>query len=210
MQTYNLYLSIDETDLKAIYQAGENIMIGKTVNEISGMPSVAWLSFAPYQDNAVTWEEEYGIYASHTEGNIEVSTQAPYPSQTGSCYVLTKDGEFEGPTSCLVPIQAEQFGAVNQFQAYQFMTFGMMQAATVNGVAKNPVPVSAEIIPVNQQAVFSPMQTVWVWLQSSVESAARLSPQEAISAPAIVTFTPQNVSQALTYNSAQGKFVPAS
>jgi hypothetical protein len=210
LETYNLNLMIDQTDLKTIIQAGENIMVGKTVSQNSSAPSVAWLSFEPYQDNQITWEEAYAIYASYSEGNIVSSTMTPYPSQTGSCYLLTKDGAFEGPTNCLVPVQPQQYGAVNQYQSLRSLTFGMMQAATVNGVTGNPIPVSAEIIPANQQAVFSPMTTIWVWLQSSVESAARLSPQEAISAPAIVTFTPQAASQTLHYDSAQGKFVPAS
>lgn len=210
METYNLILTIDPADMVTIIEAGEKIMIGKTVSENSPPPSLAWLSFQPLETNGITWIEEYAIYASSTQGNITVTSKTTYPAETGSCYLLTNDSQFEGPGNCLVPIQPGQYGALNRFQALPSLTFGLLQAASVNGDNSDPVPVSAESIPANQMAVYSPMPTIWVWLQSALQSDARLAPDEAISAPAIVTFTPETASQTLHYDSAQGMFVPAS
>lgn len=207
MTTYNLNLEISAADLQTIYQAGEKVTIGKTISPDSPPPSVVWLSFAPFENNTVTWEENYAIYASNTQGMITQTALAPFPSQTGACYPLTSQG-FEAPTTCPVAVPAGEYGAWNQFTQYEAITFGLAQVASANGSATQPVAVTAELIPVNQQGIFKPPQTVWVWLQSTVQASGVLLPQDAISAPAIVTFSPQSPTQTLRYDAQQGKFVP--
>jgi hypothetical protein len=206
MPNYQLTLNIKPADLNTIIEARESIIVAKS--RPSSSPTAAWLAIQPFETNVVRWDESYALYASGRNGQIEWTAATPYPSQPGVCYPLTGSGAFENPVTCPVQMPLTDYGVVNRVEASPSLTFGQMQSAVVNGTALQPAAVSAEVIPLNQQGVFQPMLTVWVWLQSDLTSGTRLDVGQAISKPAIVTYGPASMSQALVYDSSQGMFVP--
>lgn len=206
MPNYQLTLNIKPADLTTIVEARESIIVAKS--PASGRPTAAWLTVKPLDANEVLWADDYGLYASNSYGSITSMVTTPYPSQSGVCYPLTNEGQFKSPLTCPVQMSSNDYGVVNRYERFPSMTCGLLQSALVNQETRSPEPVSAEIIPLNQQAVFQPMRTVWVWLQSDLTSGTRLDVGQAISKPAIVTYGAGVMSQALVYDSSQGMFVP--
>jgi hypothetical protein len=214
MTTYQLSLTINPSDLQVIYQAQENLIIAKAADNPDNSPNTAWLSFAPLENNSVAWTEEYAIGAQHSDGQVSVSTTTPYPAQLGVCYPMTANG-FAPPGSCLVPVSPNSYGCINQVYSPIF-TFGLLQASTVNGQSNQPAAVTQEIVPPNQQGIFTPTLTVWIWLASGLAAGAPVNFTErrrllgqAVSRPAVVTLNPDSPSASLQYESGRGMFVPA-
>jgi hypothetical protein len=53
---------------------------------------------------------------------------------------------------------------------YPALGFGLLQSATVNGAALSSLPSNLDIVPAMQFSTFTPLDTVYVWLQSGVRS----------------------------------------
>ncbi|MCM1467482.1 MAG: hypothetical protein NC086_04990 [Alistipes sp.] len=66
MNNYELEILFTEEALKAIYAAGEKIVITKEVAGSKGK-SVCWVSTLPFLNNSIKWTEEYMLYASREE-----------------------------------------------------------------------------------------------------------------------------------------------
>jgi hypothetical protein len=210
MTTYSLFLIIDQDDLEAIYSAQENLIIAKVVDSPNNTPNIAWLSFHPLEANTVEWTEQYAIYAQLMQSEFTETSYSPYPAERGVCYPMTNDG-FQAPVDCLVPVPQDSYGGINQNQSA--FTFGLAQSSP--HFSDQPSPINAEIIPANQQVVFTPTLAVWVWLQSGLAAGAPVNfeqskgiPAQATSAPAVIKLTPSAPSATLRYNSSIGKFVP--
>ena len=219
-QQYTLNLTINATDLTTIAAAGENIIVAKLVGNPSDSPSVAWLSIPPAQNTQVQWTEQYAIYASsqtpiQSGAVIFPSSTTPYPASDGVCYELVNQVFSASPAYGYLPVPSGSYSALNKMTSSAAMTFGLTQAAIVSGTNVQPGPVNAELIPSNQQTVFTPSLTVWVWLQSSITSGTvvvglfKPSLVEVVSPPAAVSFPGGVTTQNLQYSSSQGGFVSA-
>jgi hypothetical protein len=209
---FSLSLNIDSQSLNYIKAAPQNIVIAKPV--ASSNPNVAWLSFDPFGSNTVTWDESYGIYASTTQfqngATINKMSEAPYPAQDGTLYTLTPSAVFTGPSTSGNPPPAGTFEVINNMPPSQYpaLTFGLEQKATVNGSAQQATPLNAQVVLATQTAMFTPLTTVFVWLQANLSSGTMIT--QVIGKASIVTFGNGVADQSLSYDPNTGMFVPDS
>ena len=207
MPTYTLELSINAQDLETIEGAGENIILAKPVNSAGGTPNMAWLSIKPLKGNQIMWTEDYAMYASTTTqfqgGSIIQTISTAYPALDGVCYAFDVNG-FSGQTAGLQPVSKGSYSALNDYTAQPAMTFGLTQSATTTSGNVTLSPLNAQSVPKDQQVIFTPFPTVWVWLETQVTSGVLFT--GVFSKVAVVTFGGSVTTQALTYDSTRGQF----
>lgn len=174
MPDYTLNLEINPSDLATIREANQKIIIAKPVN--GGSPNVAWLAFDPFQQNTVEWEENYGMYASLTTvqhgATISRLSTSPYPAAPATSYTFNEYANFAGPTADS-SVGPTTFQVVNEMPASQHpsLKFGLMQEAVVNGQTQGTKPLNIASVPAQNTADFTPVVTVFVWLQAHMESS---------------------------------------
>jgi hypothetical protein len=211
MPTYTLDLSISANDLETIKGAGENIIVAKPVNSAAGTPNVAWLSINPLEGNQIVWTEDYAMYASTTQiqsgASVFQTSTTPYPAEDGVCYMFDASGAFPGKTSAPQPVARGSYSTLNDYTALPAMTFGLTQSATTTSGNYHFSPLNAQSVPSLQQVVFTPLTTVWVWLESQITSGVVIT--SVFSKVAVVTFGGSVTTQALTYDSAHAQFEPS-
>jgi hypothetical protein len=213
MLTYSIELMIDPEDLHAIKAAQQQIILAKTVSNTC-MPNVAWQSFDPGTDNVVTWSEEYGIYASNTNlvhgARILKTSSMPYPAQDGAYYSFETDATFYGPFQNSDAPERGQFSVCNEVPSshYSALVFGLVQNAIVNDTAFNFRPINAQVVSAKQRATFTPLPSVYIWLQSRLSSGMVITQMPRTAT--LVSFKNQINAQTLKYDSASGSFVPYS
>lgn len=213
MLTYSIELIIDPQDLCVIKAAQEQIVLAKPVSD-TYIPNVAWQSFDPIVDNVVTWSEEYGIYASNTNlvhgARILKTSSMPYPAQPGAYYSFATDATFYGPLQEAGASDANQFGVSNEVPSanHPSLVFGLVQNAIINDTAFNFRPLNARPVRAHQRTTFTPLSTVYIWLQSGLTSGTVITqlPRKV----AIVTFDSLINAQTLKYDADSGMFVPYS
>lgn len=209
--TFTLNTTFSDEALSTLYQTGTNVVVAKPA--IGNAPNVAWVVFRPLEENTLTWDEQYGIYAStQSIQNGAVLTQiaaTPFPAGDGLSYTLLPAGFFGSPTSGGTP---GSFTAVNQFNNLPpsgpgFMTLGLYQNATVNGTTTNGNAVSAAAVPYQSTAVITPFTTVFLWTQSQVTGNSVVT--DVTSAQTQVGFGGSVTEVSLVYDQASGVFAPA-
>ena len=212
MPTYTLDLSIDANDLETITGAGENIIVAKPVNIAGATPNVAWLSIVPLEGNQIIWTEDYAMYASTTQAqggaSIFQTSATSYPAEDGICYELDAGGVFTGPVASPQPVSAGSYSTINSYTALPAMTLGLTQSATTTSGNFTLSPLNAQSVPGNQQVIFTPLTTVWVWLQAQLSSGVVLT--KVTSNVAVVTFGGSVTTQSLAYDPTHGQFEPTS
>jgi hypothetical protein len=210
MPKYTLELSFAQNDLETIKGAQENIIVAKPVGNAEGTPNVAWLSINPLEGNQIKWTEDYAMYAStfqiQSGASIVQTSATSYPAEDGVCYKFDANGAFSGQTSAPEPVATGSYGALNDYTALPAMTFGLTQSATTTSGNFTLQPLNAQSVPQNQQVVFTPFTTVWVWLEAQLSSGVVLT--SVFSKVAVVTFGGTVNTQALTYSASHGQFEP--
>jgi hypothetical protein len=206
---FELDLNIDADSLKTINGAGLQVILAKTSGSKSS-PTVSWVAFTPFEANAITWVETYGIYASSStvqKGVVIQKMSDVFPAQDGASYTFDQSATFSGPdTSGSVPLGS--FNTINQMPPVNSsLTFGLEQSAIVRGVAIQPAPLNAQSLPSGMNATFTPLTTVWVWLQANTASSTMLT--EVIGAATAVTFGEGVEQQTLVYNPKSTAFEPS-
>lgn len=208
--TYRIILMVDKDDLRTMVLAGVNITVSKAI--AGSGPSVAWQSVRPFEANQITWDEQYGLYAS-ASGIFVGSTIAQIsrfaPAVPERYYNFSADGTFSGPFQGKDAPALNAYRVFNKMPAsnYPSLTFGLTQKATVNGQVTNEVVVNAESIVSGSSSTFVPNPTAHVWLQPPVAPGTVVS--EPATQVAVVTFGPDVYSQTLVYNRDAGMFVLA-
>jgi len=204
-QQFNLKTVFTNEQLNILYVTGTNVIIGKPSD---GRPTnVAWQVFKPLQTNLFSWKEEYGIYASAADirngATLSQLSNTPIGSEMGKQYVLQDSGRIVGPIGGGYP---NAFLLLNQFGMKPYMTVGLHQNATVNGIERIGNTVSATPALMQSTAVMSPSTTLHIWLQSQVVSNSVVT---TITSPITELKFGGNVTEiSITYDSATGKFVP--
>ena len=133
----------------------------------------------------MTWDENYGIYASTTQiqngAVIRQMSATPFPALAGQTYSLTPQGNFGSPQGGGAP---GRYAALNQFNNPAGLTFGLFQNPVVNGRPMNGQPVSAVFGPFQAITSLAPSSTAYIWVQQQVQSGTvvtnALSPQTRI------------------------------
>lgn len=207
MPTFTLNTSFTQTDLSMLYATGTNVVVAKPAS--GGLPNVAWIVFRPLQANSMTWDEQYGIYAStQSIVNGAVLTQmsaTPFPSTDGQVYTLGPAGFFGPPGPGGTP---GSFTAVNQYNNLPspgYLTFGLYQNATVNGASLLGNAVSAAPVLYQRTAVMTPFTTVYIWTQSQVNSNTVVTTVTSVQTKVVFGGTVTQIS--LAYDASTGGFV---
>jgi hypothetical protein len=200
---YQLNIAIDSTGLSNIYAAGQAVTLVKSVvsNPLaSGNLPIAWVTFQPFQANAVSWIENYNMYATTTQltagAQIVQTSVTGAPVMTGWTYTF-ETGQFTGA-------QGGSSGTYNMANDQQGMfNFGLSQQAMVNNV---PVMAPLNAIPVmyNEQASFTPQENVSVFLSNVINNGVVLS--QVSSNALAVTLTSQSPTANIGFNDSTNTF----
>ncbi len=204
MSAYNLNVSINSQDVQEINSASQKIVIVKQVGGSSGQP-VAWVSFSPFENNVVSWETSYGVYASSTEiqsGATINKTSAVNPATAEIVYPF-ENGTFGNPTSG--DVSSNSYSISNKY-SNQF-TFGLAQSVTANGNKFEASPLNAVQVLSKQNATFTPIEKIAVFLRANFNNGVVIS---EIASNALDIDLTQQSNVNIRYDKALGQFVMSS
>ena len=168
MPQFSLQINMDPSWVSQVVQAGQQIVITKQVAGNSGT-SLAWVSFSPYQSNTVSWQDNYAVYTSQTlvQSGATISQLASMAAVPQTAYGFS-DNVFSVATP-MSTLGASQYEIRNQSGLP--LTFGLAQAATLNGAQISSTPIFAATVLSGQWLDMTPFDTVTVFLQSNVSNA---------------------------------------
>ena len=206
MATYSLTMSLDQTALNTLTNAGENILISKTTTGASAT-TVVWLSIPGSDSITVTWEEDYYFYESTTTLNSGAKIQAAnitsQPILTGQYYIFAANSSITqtgaaGPTT--------SFNIMNSYTPINNnLVFGLSQSANISTVSKVTAPLCANVIPYNQTGNFTPLETVNIWTGATFNNGSVIA---AIGGSALtVVLTTAVPSASIKYNDSTNAFI---
>jgi hypothetical protein len=182
--SFTINIAINDEGLKNIYGADQSVTLVKSVQSFVDLEAepglatqfpviVAWQAFQPGEQNSVTWTGSYFLCATTTplEENsvIAIGSVTSAAAVPGWTYTLAQ-GQLAGS-----PGTGSGFIVSNQTPEGSF-SFCMAQSATVNGVASALAPLNAAPVLYNEQAFFTPEETVSIFL-SSCSSNGTVIPQ---------------------------------
>lgn len=208
MPEFILNLEIDSQSLTLIRAAQERIILAKPVGNDN--PNVIWQSFDPFASQSVTWTQQFGLYAS--EASIvngasirKISEQAI--AEQAHYYTFTPGASFTGPYTD-PSVGPGQYAAENAMphSSYPQLTFGLTQAATINGTAVAGQPLNAVQVLPQRFVTFTPITTVYVWLEANLVSSTVLT--QLRTNHTIVNYSAGQFTRDLVYDPTQGMFVP--
>jgi hypothetical protein len=202
MATYNLKALIDSETVKLFNQLKQKIVIVKMGKD--GSTELAWVTFAPFEINVVSWEQIYGLYASYseTQGKARVlkssytlaSEKQIYPFENGVFSVPQPDSTLGENT----------YEVSNKMQDYPCLVFGLAQDVVANGVSYEGNPINATKVLSNESATFTPHERIRIFMQSDIDDGMVISRIKSQSLD--LDFTTQS-DIAIKYDKAVGAFV---
>ncbi|WP_438018264.1 hypothetical protein WMF18_03920 [Sorangium sp. So ce315] len=208
MPNFELNTTFTQDDLSRLYASGSNVIVAKP--NVGGTPNVAWIVYRPLIDNQMTWEENYGIYASNIDiyngAQLTQMSKTEFPARDGKIYTFGAAGFF-GPPS---PGGTKgSYTAVNQYDNLPkgYLTFGLFQDATVDGTLMRGSAVSAAAVIYNSTATMKPDTTIYLWIQSQVKSNSVVT--NVTSPMTEVVFGGSVTTVSLVYDASSGQFMTA-
>lgn len=208
MARFTLSTHFTPADLERFYATGTNIVVAKPSMN-GGQANVAWVVYRPLLENKMVWEEQYGIYASTSRvvngAMLSQMSTTDFPAAEGRIYTLGPNGSFGSPSGGGA---RGTFTARNEYDnlSHQgFMTLGLYQEATVNGVTFSRNAVSAAEVLYMSEATMTPYTTLYIWTQSQVVSNTVVT--RVTSVRTEVVFGGSATQASLQYNSETGGFV---
>ena len=176
MASYKLTITLNAQDVHSINAAKQKIIIVKevAVNSDSDAEAsqVAWLSFSPFEYNEITWEAEYGIYASttqHQAGANILKSSSIHPASSGVIYPF-ETGAFDKHSGV---VGINNYGIENRHD--EDFTFGMAQSAKVNGTTYHAAPLNAVTVLSQEQAIFTPIEKLSIFLNGKFDNGVIIS-----------------------------------
>lgn len=202
MLDYQLNIQIEPADLRTICKAGQKIVLMKAVTDST---PVAWVTFSPFPNNTVQFQEKYAIYGSTSSlengasifrmADIEAIDQIRYPFQR--CATFGEPMDNQGITT-------GQFAVLNDYEELPCLTFGMAQGIQVNGTAFPNKPINAQVVPRKHTAKFTPLTKISLFLDGQINEGMVLTD---VSNPKVeLTFGGVITDITVKYNSATGIF----
>ncbi len=202
MAEFQLTIELSADDTKTLNKAGQQVALAKDLTTKSA-PLVLWISFSPFESNLVTWRDEYGLFASPDDvsprGTIQpASRQLPAKPETIYPFENGAFGRSEGS------IPRGQYATINRDS--RLLTFGLVQTVTGGGKERVGSPINAVKVHPQMQAVFQPIETVFVFLQKGSEGGIvnAVERSDALKIP----FSTANPDQTIHYDGTEGRFIP--
>ncbi|HXO19248.1 MAG TPA: hypothetical protein VOA87_04900 [Thermoanaerobaculia bacterium] len=170
MADFTLKLLIGQQDLVTIASAGESIVIARGFSDSES--NLVWVSFSPGETNFVSWDDLYGLYAAVAPSSGRILPQSTKSGvASGMYYTFGPQAPlFTGPSGGAGAPPAGSYRVFNKLQGSPSMVFGSTLSVTANGIISTCNPATLQVVPLNQFATFTPIDTVYVWLQSGVIS----------------------------------------
>ena len=200
---YQINIAIDDAGLQKIYAAAQSVTLVKSIVAnpvVSGNLPVVWLAFQPLEENQITWIENYNLYATTTVllsgTTIMMTSQTQAPVQPGWLYTF-EQGQFSGASGT-----GSTFNLANQMASGSF-NFGLAQQATVNNVS-TLAPLNAQPVLYNEQASFTPIETISIFLSSYSNNGVVIS--QVASNALTVQLTSQSPIASVGFNDATNTF----
>lgn len=202
MSDFELNIQFRSEDVRLIQQADQKVTLLKEVAGSSGQP-VTWVTFNPFEGNTVNWTLDFGLYASNTliQNGATIDKRSTVdPASSGVLYPFA-DGTFDNPTG---DAGVNNYGIQNHYDTAQQLTFGVAQSVTANGTAFEANPLNAVPVLFNQEAIFTPIEKVTIFLQGKFDNGVILT---EVQGGALTVDLTNNPSQAVHYDAAKGKFL---
>ncbi len=206
MSNYELQINFTEDALKAIYAAGEKLIITKEVAGNKGS-SVCWVSTLPFLKNTIKWSEEYMLYASREEAMNGATIDKLSEVDALSELLYDFDNAIFENAHTSSSVGTNEYGLTNKMDQYSYLTFGLAQKVTVNGTSTDGRPINAVTLPYNHTATFSPIEKVKVFLANDLNNGMVITKE--FSNTIDVTYSGTESEKTITYDTSRGIFVPA-
>jgi hypothetical protein len=153
----------------------QNVIVAKSVttgNNKLHLPNdqgtnVGWLSFAPLENNAITWETYYTVYASDTaiqEGNV-ISQESSWRGNADSCVYYDFNGAKFTRGADVDPCSGGYYIHNKDTNPY---TFGISQENSHS--AESVYPLIAITVGGGESASFTPVEMASVFLSAYKDS----------------------------------------
>lgn len=205
MSNYELEIKFTNEALKAIYAAGEKLILTKEVAGSKGK-SVCWVSTLPFLCNSIKWSEEYMLYASREEAMNGATIEKLSDVDAISELIYDFDNGIFDNAHTSSAVGKNEYGLSNQMDQYPYLTFGLAQKVTVNGAATEGRPINAVTLPFNHTASFSPIEKVRVFLANDLNNGMVITKEFSNSID--ITYSGTDVKKTITYDTSKGMFVP--
>lgn len=206
MSNYELQINFTEDALKAIYAAGEKLIITKEVAGNKGS-SVCWVSTLPFLKNTIKWSEEYMLYASREEAMNGATIDKLSEVDALSELLYDFDNAIFENAHTASSVGTNEYGLTNKMDQYSYLTFGLAQKVTVNGTGTDGRPINAVTLPYNHTATFSPIEKVKVFLANDLNNGMVITKE--FSNTIDVTYSGTESAKTIAYDASKGIFVPA-
>ncbi|EGG14369.1 hypothetical protein DFA_12141 [Cavenderia fasciculata] len=201
MTSYSLKFNFTQAGLAAIASAQERVCVVKSVN--GQVSNVVWVTFKPFLNNTLEWQEVYGLYSSSTQiqngATISRLSNLKGASKTHQ-YPFNKAGFFDQANSVVV----KSYGLVNNYG--ESLTFGLTQTALVNGVQVDG-ELNATTVLNNQSAEYTPIVTLSVYVAASLNNGSVIS--DITSQALTLTYT-SDTDKSVFYDDNSNMFVEGS
>ena len=162
MTQYRLIITLTQQGLQEIIESNQRIAIVQMVAGGGSDDAVVWVSFSPFMNNTITWNDDYDAYVSASPvspGNTVFGMAQSGDVQTGWTYTV-QNYQFS-------PQQGGPGGAITLVNEMgSEMTLGLMAQATVDGTVSVGV-VSAAALENAMSVSLTPQSTVAVFLSQS-------------------------------------------
>eukprot|EP01114_Cavostelium_apophysatum_P014675 TRINITY_DN3863_c0_g1_i1.p1 TRINITY_DN3863_c0_g1~~TRINITY_DN3863_c0_g1_i1.p1 ORF type:complete len:247 (-),score=38.74 TRINITY_DN3863_c0_g1_i1:399-1139(-) len=204
--TYTLNVNFPADVLPDLVEAGLKLNIVKGEGAPSQeSPQVVWINTVPFQQNAIQWNETYGLYASTVEIQNgaklgRMSTQYPAQFATGYQFGVNSVPNFTTDQSIEVPKMT--FGVLNSYTPLSKLTMGLTQRALVSGTVVDS-EINANVVPKSYPAFFTPVVQLTVWMDANLSSSTVIT--NITGEPLVVDFTGV-ATRSITYNPNTGSF----
>lgn len=205
MNNYELEIKFTEEGLKAIYAAGEKLILTKEVAGNKGK-SVCWVSTLPFLNNIVKWTEEYMLYASREEAMNGATINKLSDVDAISELIYDFDNAIFDNAHTSTAVGKNEYGVSNQMDDYSTLTFGLAQEVKVNGTSTEGRPINAVTLPFNHTATFSPIERVRVFLANDLNNGMVITKE--FSNTIDVVYSGTDVKKTIAYDTEKGMFVP--
>ncbi|WP_346355301.1 hypothetical protein [Azotosporobacter soli] len=204
MANYTLKALIDNETVKKFNMLNQRVIIVKEA-EGSGA-DVAWVTFAPFEINSVSWEEAYGVYAScsEMEGKAKIEKSSYAQASEKQSYAFA-NGIFEPPVTDTT-LGDNMYEIKNNMTDPDILTFGLAQDVVANGVTYEGNPINAVQVLSNESATFTPHERISIFMQSDLDDGMVIS---RIKSQALLLDFAKQADIVIKYDPAVGGFVKA-
>lgn len=206
MAQHTLTLTFTDDQLKNLDARGLQVVLLQGTAAAQPLP-VAWIVFAPFPNNIVTWQDAYGLYAasgSVQQGSVLDALDSTPRTAENWAYAFTADGYLQAQPATPPP---HTYQVVNNCQKESRFVFGLTQDVTVDEQLMPGAFVSATAVGPNMTISLVPPAQYGLVLAWGVQPGQLLTP--ALQPVTQFTFPSGQTALSMLYNDTTGLFEPA-